>query len=152
MRIRPALDEEMDDVLALDAAVMGPGTPGPDNSDAVQWWVALDADERLAGYCAASRSWRYSDVCYLSRAGVAPWARGQGLQRRFIRTRERWARTWDARWIITDTHPANIRSANNLIRCGYSLYVPATPWAGSSLYLCRRLRDGVTPALVGVPA
>jgi GNAT superfamily N-acetyltransferase len=79
------------------------------------------------------------DTAYLSRAGVLPAWRGQGLQRRLIALRERLARRQGFVWMISDTTD-NVPSSNNLIKAGYKLIEPSAPWANSeSLYWSKKL-------------
>jgi GNAT superfamily N-acetyltransferase len=79
------------------------------------------------------------DAVYLCRSGVIPKARGKGLQRKLISVRLRFARARCMTWAISDTFH-NPASANNLIRCGFSMYEPSQPWgAKGTLYWRRRL-------------
>lgn len=105
----------------------------------VHWWIVRDVgDGVLAGYCGIVLS--HADRGFLCRAGVMPHARGNGLQRRMIRARERFARTQGWTRLVTYTHFTNTSSANNLIACGYRLYTPDAAWGGSSaLYFWRDL-------------
>lgn len=81
-------------------------------------------------------------VCYLSRAGVMPARRGQGLQRSAIRVRVAWARRRGAVACVSDTHPDNASSARNLTRGGFSQWSPTWQWAGRRwVYWIRRLAD-----------
>lgn len=139
MRIRRARDEDAEDILELDRELFTAGEP-PLELEGLTLWVAHEGEE-LAGYAAARMSYHWADAVYLARAGVAPAFRGRGLQRRFIRARERWARAQGARRCITDTAPSNAASTNSLIRCGYRMITPECgPWAGSgATYWGRRL-------------
>lgn len=94
------------------------------------WWLAYAADDsrEIAGFCGLTPTYSQPDsVGYLKRAGVLPWHRGSGLQRRFVRVREIRARKNGWKAIVTDTSD-NPSSANNLIRCGYLMYAPDNPW------------------------
>lgn len=92
------------------------------------WWIAYQKASPVA-FCALWRSSKRAKAGYLARAGVLPKARGQGLQRRMIKTRERAARELGWHTMLCDTVQDNVRSANNLIKCGYELYVPREKWA-----------------------
>lgn len=93
-------------------------------------WLATDAGEVVAfGVLRPVRS--DPEYGYLARAGVAPSHRGQGLQRKLIRVRERAARAQGMRVIVTDTSHENLASSNSLIREGYKLYAPIKKWAFS---------------------
>ena len=96
-------------------------------------------DPEPVGFCTA-RKIPGEPGAFLSRAGLLQCARGQGLQRRMIRVRERWARAEDLEYILTYTRPDNYPSIMSLIRCGYRLYTPARYWGGSSsLYFVKAL-------------
>ena len=95
------------------------------------WWVARQGEVAVA-FCGVQPSAHWGDCVYLVRAGVMPSHRGLGLQKRLIKVRERFARQMGASWSITYTY-RNPASSNSLIRCGYRIYEPASPWgpAGS---------------------
>ena len=99
---------------------------------------SLVNDQPVAfGILEPSKQWR--DTAYLSRAGVLPAWRGQGLQRRLIALRERVARNKGFVWMISDTTD-NVPSSNNLIKAGYKLIEPSAPWANTdSLYWTKKL-------------
>lgn len=92
------------------------------------WWVARDSAGLPVGFAGLHPSKRWGDAAYLCRAGVLVRARGHGLQKRLIAVREQKARRLGMRWLITDTN-GNPASANNLIACGFRMYLPAHPWA-----------------------
>lgn len=90
------------------------------------WWIAYDGSVPVAfgGYVPSSR---WANTVYLCRSGVLESHRGQGLQKRLIKVRERHAQRAGMTWSITDTH-LNHASANNLAAVGYRLYSPAVPF------------------------
>ena len=90
------------------------------------YWLGYDRDTPIA-FCIAAPSVRWADTMYLGRAGVLPSHRGQGLQKRMILIRERWARRNGYVWSITDTAD-NPASANSLIKKGYRMFNPSKPW------------------------
>jgi GNAT superfamily N-acetyltransferase len=146
INVRPAFDDERDEIFALDAKCFDAGDVKLDKSDAVDWFVAVatfDLDncrrQDVVAYGGVRPSRRYTDVWYHVRAGVAPGFRGMGLQQRLIRIRERWAKRNGATYCVTDTHPDNVGSMRNLLRCGYLPYLPEHKWAGDSIYLSRKL-------------
>ena len=107
-------------------------------TDYGHWWLAYDDDEPIA-FAGLVKSTIGPDTGYLKRVGVLPPYRGAGLQRRFIRVREQRARREGWTTIVTDTTD-NLPSANSLIRAGYKLFQPTTPWAfSSSLYWRKQL-------------
>lgn len=91
------------------------------------WWIGYDGAHAVA-FAALHPSSQWGDAGYLSRAGVLPSHRGQGLQRRLLRVRERRARGLGLEWLVTDTR-MNPPSANNLIACGFRCFSPSKPWA-----------------------
>jgi GNAT superfamily N-acetyltransferase len=100
------------------------------------WWLAFDGDEPV-GFAGLYQSSRWCDAGYLCRAGVVPSHRGQGLQKRLIRARERKARAVGFRWLITDTND-NPSSGNSLISSGFRLYSPSKPWAADGALYWRK--------------
>lgn len=65
---------------------------------------------------------------YFSSAGVLADHRGNGLQRRLIAVRLRYAKSIGAVEVVTDTRDNPI-SANNLIACGFRCWTPLYPWS-----------------------
>jgi len=90
------------------------------------WWLAYDGAAPV-GFCGLARSKRWSNVGYLSRAGVAESHRGRGLQKRLIKVRCVHAKRLGWVSVITDT-TKNPPSTNSLISCGFRMYAPARPW------------------------
>jgi GNAT superfamily N-acetyltransferase len=107
-------------ILSLDK-VLFETSSAPDTNYS-NWWGAF-YDGHLVGY-ASSIYYPYLNSCYLSRVGVMAGYRGYGLQKRFIRAREKRAKKDGYYRMVTYTSYDNIVSANNLIACGYKLYVP----------------------------
>ena len=140
-RVRRADDTDIDDVSAMDLECLPLDQAPPITWDSYHWWVAEWRDGSSApvpaGYAAMRPSTRWSDAVYMARAGVLPFARGAGLQRRLLRTREACARRAGYLWAVTDT--LNPRSMNSLIHAGYRAFEPSEPWAGGSTYWRKRL-------------
>ena len=108
------------------------------------WWLAYDDDGDAIGFCALWPSVRMAGGGYLARAGVMPEARGNGLQMRMIRVRERKARTMDWTVMVSDTNRDNPASANNMIRAGYRIFWPPQRWSNdASIYWRKFLTEGV---------
>jgi GNAT superfamily N-acetyltransferase len=132
MRIERACSGDRSQIAHLDDLAFG------SECEPLRWtdtfWVARDMDRVVAF---ASARIVPGDVVFLSRCAVLPCARGQGLQRRFIRARVRLARLP----AVTYTMPGNVSSANNLIACGFRLYRPTRQWAGDALYWARRVQS-----------
>lgn len=104
------------------------------------WWIAYrnGAPVAFAGLWPSVRS---PGSGYLCRAGVMPEARGEGLQRRLIKVREKEARK--KRWValFSDCRPGNAHSLNNLFACGYRAFVPSDPWSGEEWNYVRKILD-----------
>jgi GNAT superfamily N-acetyltransferase len=100
------------------------------------WWIAY-SDGNPAGFCSIKRSSRWSNAGYLCRAGVLFKFRGNGLQKKLIAVRVRYAKRegWD--WAISDTYN-NPASTNNLISCGFRMYIPSREYAGEGTIYWRK--------------
>lgn len=100
------------------------------------YWVGYWGQTPIA-FCALAPSIRWADCVYLARSGVIPEFRGQGLQKKMITIREKWARKHGYKWAVTDT-AENPPSANSLISRGYKLYEPSIPWGLSRAIYWRK--------------
>jgi GNAT superfamily N-acetyltransferase len=102
------------------------------------WWIATENGVDI-GFAGLVRTVSWIDCGYLCRAGVVPTARGQGLQKQFIRVRLRQAKALGWQWVVTDTTD-NPASANSLIATGFKLFQPTKPWGfKNTLYWRRKL-------------
>ena len=102
------------------------------------WFLIFD--KRLIAFGLVVPSRQLVDTAYLSRCCVYPSHRGQGIQRRLIRSRERYMRSQGYTWMITDTSTDNPASSNSLLKCGYKIIYPTKPWANSnSIYWTKKL-------------
>lgn len=121
---------------------MGPNCPPSDKGTGL-WWLARDSSGNAVGFCGVTyhSQLEHHEPCgFLCRVGVLPEARGNGLQRRFIRTAERQARRDGLQVMVTYTHNLNSHSANNFIACGYRVYAPRHYWGlADGIYLRREL-------------
>lgn len=105
------------------------------------WFIAYTENGDPAGYAGVVQSSQWWDTAYLCRAGVLYKYRGNGLQKRLIKTRIRAAKTMGFNWLITDTSD-NAPSANSLISAGFRMYEPSKPYAlNSSLYWRLKLKE-----------
>lgn len=111
-----------------------------DAPDAV-WWVAYDEQRVPVGFAAVRLLLETQrGAAFLARCGVARAARGNGLQKRFLRLRENYARRSGATWMTTYVDRFNAASGNNLFSSGYILYQPQEDWAGKSyIYFMKKL-------------
>jgi len=132
-------DESISSTLTrLHEATFGSTAPIP-HFNVGWWWLVKHREQPLgsAGFCGLRKL--DSNTGYLKRAGVLPVARGQGLQRRMITVREAQARRLELKEMLTDTTD-NPASANTLIRAGYRLFTPASPWGlPGALYWRKKL-------------
>lgn len=102
------------------------------------WWVAeRDSDGALAGWSALRLM--PDKVGFSGPTFVEEWARGHGLQRRFIEAKERHARQLGLERIRSSTDVDNVWSANNLIRSGYLLEPCWDPRYPHDLYFVKTL-------------
>ncbi len=99
-----------------------------------EWWVMLDEGDIVA-YCGSIYS---KGICIFNRAWVKKSHRGQGIQRRMIKTRLKAASTF-CHIAITYTTLDNFPSANNLISCGFKLYLPEYSYGGSDKLYFQKL-------------
>jgi GNAT superfamily N-acetyltransferase len=67
---------------------------------------------------------------YLSRSGVLKEHRGNGLHKRLIGVRERYAKRHGYTHVLTYTIQSNPQSFAHLIKLGYELYEPDYAWVG----------------------
>lgn len=105
-----------------------------------EYWAAYDDSGDMVGFGGLVRSIWWSDVVYLHSAGVAPSARGNGLRRKLIAARCRWAKAHGFSYAITDTVTYNPISSRNLIRCGFMPWWPTYRWAtDQSCYWSKKL-------------
>lgn len=100
------------------------------------WWVVYDGDKPVA--FAGLTPYPVNKTMFLSRCGVIKSYRGHGLQRKLIKKREEMSIKQAYSRIITYVSYGNVKSANNLIACGYRLYVPKFIWGFKDSYYFQR--------------
>jgi len=100
-----------------------------------RWWFVYCAGERV-GYAGLKiMSGINKGIAFLSRCGILPEHRGNGLQRKLIRVRLAAAKKALCDYVITYTLRTNLNSANNLIAYGFRMYIPEEEWGSpDSLY------------------
>ena len=100
------------------------------------WWLTYDGEYPVA-FAGCSPFFAQKSM-FLARVGVLKDYHGQGLQKKLIKVRERIAKKLGMERIITYTSYDNIPSANNLIDCGYKLYIPKWEWGVKHAYYFRK--------------
>lgn len=103
-------------------------TDDPYKKEGVLWWLLSD-EQGLVGFAGLEEKDAFT--VFLCRAGVLRRFTGRGFHRRLIRARETFARSLGFETAITYVMADNLKSANNFIRMGYSLYKPAKPVEGA---------------------
>jgi GNAT superfamily N-acetyltransferase len=127
IRIRKVDGRKHDRLLCdLHDEIFGDTAPQIDTSYG-HHWIAYDYDQPVA-LAQLVPSTLGDDIGYLKRAGVMPSHRGQGLQLKLLKVREREAKRLGWKRLVTDTALRNIHSSNNLIRAGFTLFEPPIRW------------------------
>jgi RimJ/RimL family protein N-acetyltransferase len=98
------------------------------NHDGNFYWLVKNKKGSPIGFCIATDIG--DGLVFLSRAGILPCARGNGLHVRMIKCRVNWARSKGFNSIITYVDIDNVASSKNLIRAGFELYRPDWDYAG----------------------
>lgn len=102
------------------------------------WWLAYYKGRPVA-FAGMVPSKQWYNVGYFKRAGVLPKHRGNGLQIRLMRVRERKAKRFGWSHLISEC-TETAYSANNFIKAGFKIYQPRHPWAfKNSIYWIKRL-------------
>lgn len=104
--------------------------------DPALFWLVWNQDYDPVGYCCLSIV--DSEIVFMSLCGLFPEARGNGLQRRMLTVREKWARRKGYKIVITYALRDNPYSYENLIKRGYMLYEPEYPWVDGNVYYFRK--------------
>lgn len=91
------------------------------------WWLAFDGAVPV-GFASLYHYRTNRESAFLSLCGVLNTHRGHRLQRRFVRARVAKARQLGIKRVISYTSSDNAPSANNLIECGFRVYVPRWEW------------------------
>ena len=132
MRFKLVPVEHADEMREIhELAFSGDFWPGDDHT----FWVAYRGKD-VAGFCSAIHR-PLKNYVFLSRAAVAKFAQGYGLQRRMIRHRIEWAAECGVKEIVTYTSPKNYPSMMNLLRCGFQFYTPDELYAGPTFHYLR---------------
>ena len=140
MSYRVRREKDLSNIISLNAAIFPEDVLNVDEQTV--GWVAYDKNNNPAGFCTARTL--EDGVLYFDRGGVFKEHRGQGLHRKLIEIRERYARKNGYKNIITYVMKDNIKSLTTLVRCDYLIYTPAYQWAGKAwetiYYLIKELK------------
>lgn len=108
------------------------------NPETGHWWITWDGDVPAA-FASIQVVKTWDNTYYVERTGVLSKYRGQRIQRKLLRTLERYARKLGAERLITTTYH-NPASANNMIACRFKTYEPQNPWgAPDTIYWIKEL-------------
>jgi hypothetical protein len=110
-------------LYSLDRSIFSTGAPPIDLKNKY-WWLVFEGRFPVAF---AGLALYYPTRGFLIRAGVLPSARGNKLQQRLIRVRDRAAKRFGLVRNVTYTDSVGLsgtKSSNNLIECGYRLFKP----------------------------
>jgi len=132
MRIKKT--DKVDQIRELHARIF----PQDDKDilDTDELWQIADDNNELVGFCSA----RVLDkeIIYFNWAGLLEKAWGQGLHKRMIKARVRWAKKNGFKYAITYTIIENIQSSKNLLKTGFELYIPDFEWGNEKCLYFRR--------------
>ena len=136
IRTVEAADEDVADTLAeLHRSIFLDSAPVP-AFDEGHWWLAFQGSTPVA-FAGVVPSTHVTRAGYFCRVGVLGRHCGHQLQLRLMRAMEVRARINGWCSVVSDTTD-NVRSANNFIRAGYRLFVPAHPWAWANTLYWRK--------------
>lgn len=132
------VDATKENVAALLAWLQIEALPGdlPLDVSGGYWWIVY-SDGNPIGFCSIKRSSRWSNAGYLCRAGILPKFRGKGIQKKLIRVRIAQAKKLGWNWVTSDTYN-NPASTNNLISCGFRMYIPSYKYGGEGTIYWRK--------------
>ena len=117
----------MEDVLILNSLIF-PEDDLDVGPNSVHWTARDLCNKEPVGFCSVSDFGH--GILFLSRAGLLREYRGRGIQRKFIRVRESFAKRNGYEVIITYTYKDNYQSMASLIKNGYKVYEPEYDYAG----------------------
>ena len=133
IKLRKARPSDHAAILKMDG-VCFPGDERIEIGDD-SWWVAVDPSGSHVGY-AGAQAWQgterggvKTEALFIVRTGVIPSARGNGLQRRFIRAIVAHGKRLGVDEIWSYTAHSNTARMNGLIRSGFATWLPHT-WGG----------------------
>lgn len=99
-------------------------------------WVVMDDKGQYVAFCTARKL--INGILYMDRGGVMPKFRKQGIHRKLITARERFAKKHGYDKVITYVMKDNYASLFTLVRCDYKMYTPEYKYAGENvIYLIK---------------
>lgn len=130
---------DLDTLCKLDRRIFSGDSPFKPK-DYGTYWLAYSGKKPI-GFCALHPLPSEPNRAFLARAGVLDRYQGNGLQRRFLRVREQFARKEGYKVLVTYTIMSNFSSTANLIKSNYRLYEPQMEWADEDcLYFMKELK------------
>lgn len=136
VRIRRVSDYRVAAAMDLDLFPSDEPIEDPENH---VWFIGYDGPKAVCYASVKVLEGIDAGTAFLSRCGVIQAYRGQGLQRRLIKAREREAKSLGAKVMLTYTVSSNAHSMNSLFACGYRAYLPAVRWADDAVYFSKPL-------------
>lgn len=103
---------------------------GPESGN--EMWLATDSEGEAVAFASIRPTVDIPVAAFLSRVGVLSGHRRNGLHKRFLKVREKYAYEKGFHYIWTYTALWNLGSANNLIRAGFLLF---DPWWAKPTFL-----------------
>jgi hypothetical protein len=101
------------------------------------WWFVAYRGQEACGFGCLMQSSQWEDTVYLARAGVIMHHEGNGLQKKLIRARCKFASQLGKVWAVSDTTD-NPASANSLIAEGFRMFEPSKPWGAERTIYWRK--------------
>lgn len=138
MKITKMTDEYLDEARTLSRNCFGHDTYFDTYSviDGAEGWVVLDGDTVIAFALIQVMG----EKAFLSLVAVQKEYRNQGLQKRLIRVRLKYAKACGCKEVVTYTARHNTPSTNALISCGFKVYEPEAPFGTEyATYLKKQL-------------
>src|ERR1700743_849305 len=108
------------------------------------WWVAFDEHKSAVGFAGMVAMHPFTSCWYLKRCYVVERARGQGLQRKFLKLREIRAAELGIRQLVVEC-PAGSKSEENLVKAEYERVDPEQKWGPEgSAYFSKRIKPRIS--------
>lgn len=119
MAIKIRRTDDLQAIHELDRLTFPGDHPTLDRDKTHTWWIAEHGDDPV-GFIGFGL-----DKGVITRVGVAPAARGHGLQKRLVRVALRYAKRQGFPTVTTYAKVTNIPSLRSLVACGFK---PTRTW------------------------